>query len=86
MSFPSTEVINLLLKPPNERSAEDIAYLAKSTKGINFFKNLDEKVLSEICQRMQLRKYKEREVIFEYGEIGSEFCIILKGSVSVHVP
>ena len=35
---------------------------------------------------MQLRKYKTNEVIFEYGEVGTTFCIILKGAVSVHVP
>ena len=48
MSFPSAEVINLLLKPPESRSNEDIQTLIASTRYVNFFKNCDKKALNDI--------------------------------------
>ena len=39
-----------------------------------------------LCENMRFRYYKAGETIFEYGDYGDQFFIILKGTVSVLVP
>lgn len=74
-------------KSPKQRSDEDSKYLADAFHSIKFFIEAHE----EIPEDLILKLYKElshtfclkRDKIFQIGDIGNKFYIILKGSVYV---
>ena len=58
-------------------------------KQIKFFRERDiikESQLMEIIKALQIEKFNINEEIFEYGDLGDKFYIILEGSVSVLIP
>lgn len=63
-------------------------YDSLSTK-VNYFKELLEKQIftqqeiRELCKRLEFMELKKRDVVFEAGNIGRHFHIILKGEVFI---
>lgn len=84
------KAITILKKKPVERTAADVGELIEATKSIKFFKTLEldegESVHSDCCKVLQFREYEKGEFIFNYGEPGDSFCIIIQGKVKILVP
>ena len=49
-------------------------------------KTKDEKSSFELCEKLRLEEYKAGQTVFNYGDPGSYFYVILSGSVEVRVP
>lgn len=46
----------------------------------------EQQILERICHHLTLESFAANESVFQYGESGNKFYIILEGSVGVHVP
>ena len=49
-------------------------------------KERDEKTCYELCERLRLEQYSEGAVVFNYGDTGQLFYIVVEGEVDVRVP
>ena len=72
----------------NEINIEPIYHYLESFKSFMFLlKNQNslsiEKILTEISRCLKLRKITKNELIFQQGELGDKFYIILKGNLKV---
>ncbi|CAG9311608.1 RAPGEFL1 [Blepharisma stoltei] len=86
-----SRITQILQISPKLRSEEDIAYLMALTSKIDFFRKItEEQKSSEIhkacCQVMTFEKHNPGHLIVNFGEKGSNFYIVLKGSASVNIP
>lgn len=69
---------------PSERKAKDIDVLTSLTRPIEFFSQLDPEKHRAVCRAARYRKCAANEVVLRQGEDGSEFYVVLRGTVSVH--
>jgi CRP-like cAMP-binding protein len=86
-----TEVIKLLQVPPESRRPFQVLQLVQHTSDIKFFKKITEeqqsnKIHISCCQALTYKEFGVDEFIFNYGDEGTFFCIILQGLVRVLVP
>ena len=68
---------------------EDMKQLANLLKGIKFFSDRNIKNpqdLLEVAKTLLLENFDTDEMVFDHGEPGSKFYIILKGAVGVDIP
>jgi len=68
------------------RSDENIDGILDFVKDVKFFARLSVLQQRSLCRTMQLEEYGPREFVFQMGENGDKFFIILTGSVGVQVP
>ncbi|KAI8906264.1 hypothetical protein EDD86DRAFT_256399 [Gorgonomyces haynaldii] len=73
----------LLKKKFNKRTPRDIKTLYTYVKNIKAFKQLTEQVLKQVCGVLKLMSYNANQTVFQQGDIGTEWFIILVGSVNV---
>ena len=73
----------ILLIPVNERTHSDINHLVDLTEGIAFFEKQRVNVRRELCGCMMYEHHEVGDVLFEQGDPGSTFYVILSGSVHV---
>ena len=52
---------------------------------MEFFSGLDAVELSQVAQRMQMRRFVEGDVLVRQGEVGDLFFLLRSGDVDVHV-
>ncbi|KAL4479216.1 hypothetical protein ABPG72_011428 [Tetrahymena utriculariae] len=83
------EVINLLKINSKFRTYKDSRIITKYVSNLSFFKNhFGKNHEAMILQCAQFFKYqfcRNEEKVFEQGEIGDKFYVILRGKVSIHV-
>ena len=76
-----------MMRPSKERTDDDLRLMEKFLSKNQFFSNLkkdcDREAIFESLRVLQLQSYKEQEVVFQFGDFGREFYVILNGSVSV---
>ena len=85
----SKEIKNLLKKPLNQRSREDIEKLTSLIKDIQFFKDrkqLTHDEMRELASCLHLESISAMDKVINYGEKGDKFYIIIRGVVSVQIP
>ncbi|OMJ83478.1 hypothetical protein SteCoe_15580 [Stentor coeruleus] len=68
-----------------------VAKLMGLTRDVQFFQKISieqnsEEVHRECCKVMTLEEYSQEDIIFNFGDKGDKFFIILSGSVSVKTP
>ncbi|CAK93877.1 unnamed protein product (macronuclear) [Paramecium tetraurelia] len=82
----STEILQ---KPSKNRNQNDIKILQLATQNIKFFQEILQEesiaVLHRCLQRIQLEIYPESTIVFEKGDKGKDFYIILSGSVGIYI-
>jgi len=86
-----SKVIQTLQIPCKMRNKHDLQVLLEATKNNQFFKKLreeelDDKIHQLCCKVMTLEKCNKGQVVFDFGDSGDKFYIILKGKVSVMIP
>eukprot|EP00931_Biecheleriopsis_adriatica_P045278 TRINITY_DN25953_c0_g2_i1.p1 TRINITY_DN25953_c0_g2~~TRINITY_DN25953_c0_g2_i1.p1 ORF type:complete len:821 (-),score=177.97 TRINITY_DN25953_c0_g2_i1:59-2521(-) len=72
--------------PPNERSEEAVTDILDFVRDVKFFSKLTTLQQRTLCRTMTIEKFPPRTHIFEVGDVGDKYYIILSGSVSVQVP
>lgn len=63
--------------------------LAQLLKAVRFFRDRDitnDCDLVEIAKSLLLETFERDEMIFDYGDEGDKFYIVVQGSVSIRVP
>lgn len=81
-----SEVMRLLHVPSHKRTARDIQTIVQHTKAVKFLAEQDPAVHEACCQVMKFAEFEPDSYIFQVGDPGDSFCIILKGRVSVQLP
>lgn len=80
-------VIEILKKPSESRKKYEIVLLEKSLKSVKFLQDLklqlNKEVLEQLHYKLKYEYVPRRRVVFNLGEIGKKFYIILKGSVYI---
>lgn len=71
---------------PGDRTDENINDILDFVKDVKFFARLSILQQRSLCRTMTLEEFAPREFIFEMGELGDKFYIILSGSCGVQVP
>jgi len=83
-------VINVLLKRPHRRYDTEILFLQKAFRDLMFFqrieKDLDDLSFKKIFGALQLEVCDAGQKLFDYGDIGKKFYIIIEGSVYILPP
>jgi len=74
----------VLKKPFDNRSNDDLSLLIKFTEQIPFFRGLTAKAHRECCNYLTFYFADAEEVIMKEGDYGHTFYIILQGSVGVY--
>eukprot|EP00949_MAST-11_sp_MAST-11-sp1_P002619 g2619.t1 len=75
----------ILLKSGSRRSAEERGSLLHFLSQLPFFKQLPSWLNKRLTAEINLRMLRKGDVVCYQGDEGSEFFVILTGSVSVHV-
>lgn len=82
--------MHVLKKNPLLRTKEEIDLLANVFSYIGFFqsfqKEFDDETYDELLKKLRYEYGKKDKKIFNYGDMGRKFYIILNGEVSVFVP
>lgn len=91
MENPKNDIASILRIPSQFRSSVHIEYLKKLTKDVEFFAKISieqnsSDIHTECCKVMNLEEYNCDDIIFNIGDKGEKFYIILSGSASVKVP
>ena len=78
----------ILKKQFNKRSEKELLRLIDLFKKEPFFKEkkLQDEDLREIAMKLKFQKCRGMTNVFNYGEVGDKFFIILRGVVSIITP
>ncbi|CAJ1368211.1 unnamed protein product [Effrenium voratum] len=71
---------------PDLRSEENVNDILEFVRDVKFFEALTSLQQRTLCKMMSLETFEPRVNIFEVGDVGDKYYIILSGSVSVQVP
>lgn len=74
----------LRLTKPGERTEAQILQMRRLLAKGNL-SGVGEKVMKDICQRLEFKEYKPQTCLFKQDEIATEFFIILRGQVGLYV-
>ena len=81
---------SILIKDKGSRTEEELETLLEYTSSIEFFDGLFRKGGADLqkscCKALTYKEFSESQTIFNYGDEGSDFYIVLKGQVSVLIP
>ena len=71
------------------KSKKDLNFLRKAIQGLALFQN-EKKLMDigndKIFEQLKLEEYVKHHVVFKYGDPGTSYFIVLKGSLSLLVP
>ncbi|CDW73238.1 cyclic nucleotide-binding domain containing protein [Stylonychia lemnae] len=88
--IPYKMIKNILKKLPKDRTEDDIKSLEIYLSTNQFFEKLqqqcDKEALHEAMRALQIQCLRTNSIVFQFGDFGDEFFIILNGKVSVQVP
>ncbi len=76
---------DILSKPSEERTESDLLSLMEILGRLRFAESLRHAEKVEVCKSMGYRSKRKGAVVFNQGDPGSTFYIVLSGSVSVSV-
>ncbi|KAM3129699.1 Rap guanine nucleotide exchange factor-like 1 [Paramecium bursaria] len=79
----------ILAKHPQDRNLEEITVLQYTLQNIKFFEDIIQQqgtgTLQKCMKRMVLNLFDQNTIVFERGEKGHTFYVILQGQVGVYV-
>ncbi|CDW90270.1 cyclic nucleotide-binding domain containing protein [Stylonychia lemnae] len=80
---------HILKLKPQDRSLDQIQIIKTHVKDIKVFKEFNqqsnEEQLNELCRNLQLQFLPENKILFEQGDRGDSYFIILDGSVDISI-
>lgn len=76
----------ILSKEPQNRTLEDIQFVATSLRRFKCFSSLPGAVMEEVVRHLRRRQYNSESIVREEGgRLVPEFCVVLRGTVAAHV-
>ncbi|KAK3275941.1 hypothetical protein CYMTET_15959, partial [Cymbomonas tetramitiformis] len=75
--------IEILMKDRGRRTPEDVLQLMKLIKKNKFFEIFSDDVMGELCRCMSWEAGEAGEYLFEEGDVGSTFYIVMYGGVQI---
>jgi CRP-like cAMP-binding protein len=77
-------LITCLKKDKSQRSETDMYVLVDFLKSLKFFENISDKdVLLDISNKVELKTFQKGDVVFNEGDPGEHFYMIVDGEVSI---
>lgn len=80
-------IVEILKKTSQTRNKYDLILLKKSLESVKFLQKIKEEISDEVLDNLHLKlKYEfvpKRKTVFNLGETGKKFYIILKGAVFI---
>lgn len=70
---------------PDHRTDHHINDIMDCVQNVKFFGKLTHLQQRALCRTMTLETFEPRQIIFQKGDFGDKFYIVLVGSVSVHI-
>eukprot|EP00746_Dinoflagellata_sp_MGD_P086943 gnl/MRDRNA2_/MRDRNA2_34468_c0_seq1.p1 gnl/MRDRNA2_/MRDRNA2_34468_c0~~gnl/MRDRNA2_/MRDRNA2_34468_c0_seq1.p1 ORF type:complete len:1061 (-),score=193.82 gnl/MRDRNA2_/MRDRNA2_34468_c0_seq1:106-3288(-) len=71
---------------PGERTDAQIAALRRLiSKGSSMLSSVGDRVLIDICQRLEFKEFEPMTNLFNMGDVATQFFILLKGQVGLYV-
>lgn len=86
MATSGYELMALLRLSSSHRSLELLERISEAVAHLKFFREQSEEVVKACCKVMKGQLFRRHQIIFHYGDPGTSFYIILKGTVKVLVP
>ncbi|KAL4468001.1 hypothetical protein ABPG72_015871 [Tetrahymena utriculariae] len=81
--------MQIVNKHPSNRSIIESKQLYRNLKRVRFFEDLEKnhgiQTVYQCCQYLRFKEIQAGQILFQQGDIGEEFYIIIQGSVSVLV-
>lgn len=76
--------------PPEERSNRNIAKLASFFENNKFLREkkqtLDKESMQYLYRNMEFLQLKKGQKVFNYGDVGDLFYIVISGEISIKTP
>ncbi|XP_028831950.1 rap guanine nucleotide exchange factor 2 isoform X2 [Denticeps clupeoides] len=82
-SFVDNSFRNAVMKPPAERTQQDLQIVYSYLHGMEALSNLREHQLRLICETVRYEQHEANEVLYYPDDIGSCWYILLSGSVFI---
>ncbi|EAS00751.1 cyclic nucleotide-binding domain protein (macronuclear) [Tetrahymena thermophila SB210] len=84
------QVTRILKTPSESRTLKQCTELLEIVGDLQFFKEYNSNpstanVPKLCCKYMEIEKFNEADIVFEFGSVGNKFYIVLQGSVGVFV-
>ena len=81
-------IINILKKPHNQRTPEDLDEFVPKMREVQFFqeREIKDQDFLEIVSALKYETFKRKQVIFHFGDLGDKFYILIQGEVGVLIP
>jgi len=82
---PKLSIADILKVDPQHRQPKDVQALVELVKDIKVFKEFQSNraQLEELCKNLYLKSLPEGKTLFEQGDRGDSFYVILEGSVDI---
>ena len=75
---------------PDDRSSREINLLERFFKANLYFRKLsdlyEEKTIQYLFKKMRFIEFEAGDTVFEYGDVGEHFYVIIEGIVAIKVP
>lgn len=75
--------LRILNKDLASRTEQELSTLVESFQDTAFFKQLDDEARSEVCKALVAEHYFAGDTIFDEGDLGDKFYIVLSGRVEI---
>lgn len=81
-------ILRALMRPPTERSPRDVVEIMQALDVMDdqFVRKMAEHTRKAICKRLVLESFPMGEQVFDYGDRGDKFYLILSGQIKIEVP
>ncbi|KAL8438714.1 hypothetical protein Efla_001262 [Eimeria flavescens] len=73
-------------KPPAERTVAEIDAICAALTTVVFFSRLDEPTVRSLAQCVRYERFDAKQTVFNYGDYGDKYYLILTGRVGIEVP
>ncbi|EAR90833.2 cyclic nucleotide-binding domain protein (macronuclear) [Tetrahymena thermophila SB210] len=77
-----------LQKNPKERTPSDLIRISQEIENVNFLKQFigtNTPEFLEMCQFLKLEEYPSDHILFQQGDLGDKYYIIVKGKVQISI-
>eukprot|EP00930_Biecheleria_cincta_P047392 TRINITY_DN32845_c0_g1_i1.p1 TRINITY_DN32845_c0_g1~~TRINITY_DN32845_c0_g1_i1.p1 ORF type:complete len:1168 (+),score=235.58 TRINITY_DN32845_c0_g1_i1:173-3676(+) len=77
--------LRILKKDSASRTEQELSALVDAFQDTKFFQQLDDKAMREVCKAIVAERHHAGDTVFEEGDRGDKFYIVLAGKVDVIV-
>ncbi|EAY17506.1 cyclic nucleotide-binding domain containing protein [Trichomonas vaginalis G3] len=79
----SEHILLALLKPSEQRTNAEIELIANFCRLFTVFNDIPEHLFNAFCRIIEIEEYESGAVVYNEGDIGSDWFIIIEGTVNV---